>query len=153
VLAWWALLFVLSIMFISAVTATELALGAAAAMLGAVAAEALRRAEGPRVGGLRAMVAAGAAFPGTLLAETGRLAVAVVRAPRARAETGRTVRLRLEPGTSAAAAAALLSASPGACVLDIRTSQEPDGGAELTLHLLEPSLSAVERALPGRRLT
>ncbi|MBY8882752.1 Na+/H+ antiporter subunit E [Actinacidiphila acidipaludis] len=155
-LAWWACLFVLYLMLISSVTAAELVLGAGGALLGAVAAEALRRVEEPRVGGVRALLGAVAAFPLTLLREIGTLTAAVVRELRGAGDSGRIVRLGLEPGASAALTAALLSASPGACVIDIRDlgpGQEPRGGTELTLHVLGPEISRVERALPGRRLS
>jgi multisubunit Na+/H+ antiporter MnhE subunit len=155
-MAWWALLFVLYLVLITSVSPAELGLGAGGALLGAVAADAVRRAEGPRLGGVRTLAAAAAAFPGTLLQETGGLATAVVRELRGTADPGRTVRLGLEPGASGALAAALLSASPGACAIDIRdlpSGREPHGGSELTLHLLGPGVSKVERALPGGRLT
>ncbi|MGP4045796.1 hypothetical protein [Streptomyces sp. 2A115] len=48
VLGWWAALAVLWLMFISAVDTLELAVGAAASLLGAIAASAARRAVGAR---------------------------------------------------------------------------------------------------------
>ncbi|WP_141726066.1 hypothetical protein [Actinacidiphila rubida] len=152
-LVWWALLFVLFLVFISTVTEAELGLGAAGALLGAVGADAVRRAEHPGLGGLRALAPAAASFPAALLQETGRLAVAVIRRLRGGQNAGGTVRLSVDPGVSPAAAAALLSASPGACVIDIRPAEGPQKGAELTMHLLDFPVSPVERALPGRRLT
>ncbi|HEY3482891.1 MAG TPA: Na+/H+ antiporter subunit E [Streptomyces sp.] len=151
-LTWWGLLFVLYLVCVSTVPPMEVVVGAAAALLGALAAEALRRAEHPRTRGVRGLVRAAVAFPPTLLRETGLLAAAVVRTLRGRAPEGELATIRLEPGASTALAAALLSASPGACVIDMTEDGRPGGGAELTVHLLGERASAVERALPGRRV-
>jgi multisubunit Na+/H+ antiporter MnhE subunit len=160
-LLWWVLLFLLWIVLVSAVSPPEPAVGAAFALLGAVAAEAVRRAEHPRARPGRRIAAAAAVFPATLLRETGQLAAAVVRALRGRPDAGRVVTVRPAPGTDAALAAALLSASPGACVLDItgpgdspeKARQTPGGDHDLTVHLLTARPpSPVERALGGGRL-
>jgi hypothetical protein len=161
-LVWWALLFALYLVLIQAVSPDELGLGAGAALLGAAGAEAVRRAERPRVGGLRALAPAAAAFPPTLVQESARLAAEVYRELRRarhggrRREAGSTVRLALDPGTSAAAAAVLLSASPGACVIDVEQGRgqgrDTGRGAVMTMHLLDRARSPVERALPGGRL-
>jgi uncharacterized membrane protein YgcG len=121
VLVWWGLLFGLYVVLVSTVPSLELMVGAGLALLGALAAEAVRRAEHPRVRGSRRVAAAVAAFPLTLLRETGQLAAAVARVPLGRPQPGRTLTIRLPPGTDAACAAALLSASPGACVIDIES--------------------------------
>jgi multisubunit Na+/H+ antiporter MnhE subunit len=180
VLAWWALLLVLYLVLISTVSALELMVGAGFALLGAVTAEAVRRAEHPRPRAGRRLAAAAAAFPGTLLRETGQLALAVLRTLLRRGDPGVLVTIRTAPEVDAALAAALLSASPGACVIDIRraaagppedggpepadeatpgtakrgeAARTPAAGHDLTAHLLRPAASAVERALGGRRLT
>jgi hypothetical protein len=124
VLLWWGLLFVLYVVLISSVSPLELMVGAGFALLGAAAAEALRRAEHPRPAVGARIASAAAAFPLTLLRETGMLAGAVVAALTGRQDHGRTVTVRLAPGTGAAPAAALLSASPGACVIDITAPGE-----------------------------
>ncbi|WUH89236.1 hypothetical protein OG900_03180 [Streptomyces sp. NBC_00433] len=179
---WSGLLFVLYVVLISDVTPLEAAVGGSLAVLGGVAAEAVRRAEHPRVHGSRRLAAAFAALPASLLAETARLAVEVAHAtgrdgdrPVAGAastsrtggrdgadrpgdgaatrrtqarqpDTDRPVAVRLPADTDPALAAVLLSATPGACVLNI-------AGRELTVHLLGGAAppSAVERALGGRR--
>lgn len=152
-LTWWGLLFVLYLVCVSTVPPMEVVVGAATALLGALAAEALRRAEHPRPRGVRGLARAAVSFPPTLLRETGQLTSAVVRALRGRGSAGELATIGLESGASTALAAALLSASPGACVIDIAESEgRPGGGAELTVHLLGESVSAVERALPGRRV-
>ena len=152
VLVWWALLLLLYVILISSVTSLELMVGAGFALLGAVAAEAVRRAEHPRLRGGRRFAAAAAAFPPTLLRETGQLAAAVARAPRGQAGPGTVTVVRLAPDTDPGVAAALLSASPGACVLDMEAApRDPSGGRELTVHLLNEPPSPVERALGGRR--
>jgi multisubunit Na+/H+ antiporter MnhE subunit len=152
VLVWWALLLLLYVILISAVTPLELAAGAGFALLGAIAAEGVRRAEHPRPRGSRRLAAAGAAFPLTLLRETCTLAAAVARAPRGKTGPGTMTVIRLPPRTDPGVAAALLSASPGACVVDIaEASPDPSVGRELTVHLLATPPSRVERALGARR--
>jgi hypothetical protein len=144
VLVWWALLFTLYVICISVVTALELMVGAGLALLGAAAAEAVRRAERPRVRGGRRIAAAVAAFPVTLVRETGQLAAAVTRTLLGRGTPGAFVTIHLPPDSDPALAAALLSASPNACVTDIE-------GQDLTAHLLTETSSPVEQALGGRR--
>jgi hypothetical protein len=159
VLAWWGLLFLLYVILIPTVPPLELMAGAGFSLLGAVAAEAVRRAEHPRMRGGRRLAAAAAAFPLTLLRETGQLAAAVVRTLRGARDPGGVTTVRLAPGVDAGPAAALLSASPGACVIDItgpsdhpdRTRVTPGEGHELTVHLLSGPPSPVERALGERR--
>lgn len=140
---WTGLLFVLYIVLISEVTPLEAAVGGALALLGGIAAEAVRRAEHPRPHAGRRIAAAFAALPATLVMETAHLAVAAARAPRG-GSGGRQVVVRLPAGTDPALAAVLLSATPGACVLDVV-------GRDLTVHLLDTAPSAVEKALGGRR--
>jgi hypothetical protein len=161
VLLWWGLLFLLYVILISGVPPLELMVGAAFALLGAIAAEALRRAEHPRVRLGARLVAAAAAFPLTLLRETGQLAALTFRTLRGARESGTVVTIRLPGGTDAGPAAGLLSASPGACVIDItgpsdspeKSEQTPGAGHDLTAHLLADRPSRVEQALGGRRLT
>lgn len=147
VLAWSALLLLCYVVLISTVSPLEWAVGGGLAVLGGCAADAVRRAEHPAVRVDRRVAAALAALPSTLLRETAELAAAVARAPRHRsAVESEPVTVRLPAGTDVALAAALLSATPGACVVDVR-------GQELRVHLLSAGRrpSAVERALGERR--
>jgi hypothetical protein len=104
--------------------------GAGFALLGAVAAEAVRRAEHPRPRGSRRLALAVAAFPLTLLRETGLLVAVLLRTPRGGGAAGTMATIRLAPEVDAACAAALLSASPGACVIDIVAAGEDDGAGD-----------------------
>jgi multisubunit Na+/H+ antiporter MnhE subunit len=152
VLVWWGLLLLLYVILISAVTPLELMVGAGFALLGAVAAEAVRRAEHPGPRGSRRLAAAAAAFPLTLLRETGQLTAAVARALSGRGDPGTMAVVRLAPETDAACAAVLLSASPGACVIDMTDAPlDPGAGRDLAVHLLAGPPSRVERALGDRR--
>ncbi|MFC4031925.1 hypothetical protein ACFO3J_10575 [Streptomyces polygonati] len=158
VLVWWGLLYLLYLILISTGPPLEQMVGAGFALLGAIAAEAMRRAEHPALRGSRRIGAAAAGFPLTLLAETGQLAAAVARALGGGGTPGAVVTIRLTPQTDAALAAVLLSASPGACVIDIaeqtvdKAAETPATGYDLTAHVLGRSVSRVERALGGRRL-
>lgn len=160
VLVWWGLLFLLYVVLISGVPPLEVMVGAGFALLGAVAAEALRRAEHPAARPGPRLASAAAAFPLTLLRETGQLAAAAFRALRGGREPGTVVTVRLPRDTGAALGASLLSASPGSCVIDItgpadspdKSAETPGLGHDLTVHLLADQRSRVERALGGRRL-
>ncbi|MET8545429.1 hypothetical protein ABZW03_33050 [Kitasatospora sp. NPDC004799] len=136
-LLWWGLLLLLNIVLISAVTPLEVAVGGGVALLAALGALAVRRASGAAPGGAARLAPALRAFPRTLLADTGRLALAVV-SPGHRRSGFRAV--RLAPGTGPAWAAALLSATPGAYVVDV-------DGQGLLVHALGHEPSALEGAL------
>ncbi|MFD0279443.1 hypothetical protein ACFVHB_36885 [Kitasatospora sp. NPDC127111] len=138
-LLWWGLLLLLNIVLISSVTPLEVAVGGGIALLGAIGAVIVRRASGAAWGGAARWAHALWAFPSTLLADTGRLVLAVL-SPRHRDGGFRTV--RLDPGTGPAWAAALFSATPGAYVV------EAEGGT-LTVHALGDQVSSLERALTG----
>ncbi|MFG3227139.1 hypothetical protein ACGF07_20435 [Kitasatospora sp. NPDC048194] len=129
----------LNTVLISSVTPLEVAVGGGIALLGAVGALAVRRASGAAPGGGARLAHALWAFPRTLLADTGRLALAVL-SPRHRHGGFRTV--RFAPGTGTAWAAALLSSTPGAIAVDAQ-----DG--DLSVHTLGDEPSALERALTG----
>ncbi|MEU4300724.1 hypothetical protein [Kitasatospora aureofaciens] len=139
-LLWWGVLLLLNTVFISSVSPLEMAVGGGVALLGALGAVAVRRASGATPGGPARLARALWAFPWTLLADTGRLALAVA-SPAHRRGGFRTV--RLAPGTGAAWGAALLSSTPGAYAVESR-----DGG-ELTVHAMGDQLSSLERALTG----
>ncbi|MFJ6216385.1 hypothetical protein ACIQGZ_24110 [Streptomyces sp. NPDC092296] len=139
-LGWWVLLLALYTVFISSVGTLELVVGAVGSALGAAGAHAVRRAADARTGRFGRAVAAGAAWPGTLLAETGQLAGAVAATLRGRPRHGGVHRVRLRPDAGGAWASALLSSTPGSCVLDA-------DGPELTVHLLGARPSAVQRAI------
>lgn len=159
-LVWWGSLFLLYVVLISGVPPLEVMVGAGFALLGAIAAEALRRAEHPKARWGPRLASAAAAFPLTLLRETGQLAAATFRALRGAREFGTVVTVRLPRDTGAAIGATLLSASPGACVIDItgpadspdKSANTPSPGHDLTVHVLADPPSPVERALGGRRL-
>ncbi|MFJ8627040.1 hypothetical protein ACIRD3_29965 [Kitasatospora sp. NPDC093550] len=136
-LLWWGVLLLLNTVLISSVSPLEMAVGGGIALLGALGAIAVRRASGATPGGPARLAGALWAFPRTLLADTGRLALAVV-SPGHRQSGFRTV--RLAPGTGPAWAAALLSATPGAYAVE-----SADG--TLTVHALGRRVSALEHAL------
>ncbi|MCG6494214.1 Na+/H+ antiporter subunit E [Kitasatospora sp. A2-31] len=141
-LLWWGLLLLLNIVLISSVTPLELAVGGCIALLGATGAVAVRRTSGATPGGAAHLAQALWSFPWTLLADTGRLAVLVL-SPGRRADAGfRTV--RLARGTGPAWAGGLLSATPGAYVVESEDRT-------LTVHALDDRPSALERALTGGR--
>ncbi|MEV6976881.1 hypothetical protein [Kitasatospora sp. NPDC093806] len=149
-LLWWGLLLLLDLVLISSVTALEIAVGGAVAALGAVGATAARRTSGATPGGRAGWARALWAFPGTLLADTGRLAALVLRTlvrralrrPDRRPPDSGFRQLRLTPGTGAAWAGAVLSTTPGGYVVEVR-------GDVLTVHTLDGSSSALQRALTG----
>jgi multisubunit Na+/H+ antiporter MnhE subunit len=154
VLAWWVVLVALYLVFISTVTLLEFAVGAAGALLAACGGHALRRASwtSPASGSGRARLAhAVLSWPGTLFADTGRLTAATIRSlplSRRRPVSGRFETLELHRGTGAAWACAVLSATPGAYVVDVGTR-----GDVIMVHVLPGPPSAVERAVTtdGRR--
>lgn len=136
-LLWWGMLLLLNVVLISSVTPLEVAVGGGVALLGALGALAARRGSGATPGGTARLAPALRAFPRTLLADTGRLVLAVL-SPRRRRSGFRAV--RLAPGTGPAWAAALLSSTPGAYVVDV-------DGQSLLVHALGREASALERAL------
>ncbi|WP_269859544.1 Na+/H+ antiporter subunit E [Streptomyces sp. RPT161] len=146
--AWWAFLFVLNLMFISTVSTLELAVGAGAGVLAAVAAWAVRRASG--TGGNRGGPWARAllAWPGAVLADTGRLAGATIAALRGREVKSGIREVKLRKGTGSAWASALLSATPGAYVVDVSPGVAGFGDT-LTIHVLGDTTTALERVLTG----
>ncbi|MFC1415855.1 hypothetical protein [Streptacidiphilus cavernicola] len=144
-LSWWSLLFALYLVFISAVSVLEVAVGAGAAGLAAVGAWAARRAVRPVVGPAGHCAAALWAWPGTLLAETVRLAVLTAAALGGRVVEGRWRTVRLRPGVGAAWACALMSGTPGGCVVEVEdTGPVPP---LVRLHTLFPGRSRLEELL------
>ncbi|MGA5820320.1 Na+/H+ antiporter subunit E [Kitasatospora sp. NPDC094028] len=139
-LLWWGLLLLLNTVFISSVTPLEVAVGGGVALVGAIGAAAVRRASGAAPGGPARLARALWAFPWTLLADTGRLALLVLSPARRRQAGFRTV--RLPSGTGAAWAAALLSSTPGAYVVDTEDDV-------LTVHAVGGQVSVLEGALTG----
>ncbi|MFF2078548.1 hypothetical protein ACFVXG_27810 [Kitasatospora sp. NPDC058162] len=139
-LLWWGLLLLLNTVLISSVTPLEVAVGGGIALLGAAGAVALQHASGAKPGGPAHLAQALWAFPWTLLADTGRLVLAVLSPAQRR---GGFRRVRLAPGTGPAWAGALLSATPGAFVVAVE-------GDTLTVHALGgDEVSLLERALTG----
>ncbi|AUG81682.1 hypothetical protein CFP65_7078 [Kitasatospora sp. MMS16-BH015] len=110
-----------------------------AAALGALGAVAVHRASGATPGPPARALRALRAFPWTLLAETGRLAVLLLH-PRTHGPVFRE--LTLAPGAGPAWAAALLSATPGAYAV-------ATDGRTLTVHALDSRVSPLEHALTG----
>ncbi|MFE5588357.1 hypothetical protein [Kitasatospora sp. NPDC056531] len=144
-LLWWGVLLLLNTVLISSVTPLEMAVGGGIALLAAVGAVAVRHASGAAPGGPTRLAQALWTFPWTLLADTGRLALAVL-SPRHQRGGFRTV--RLAPGAGPAWAAALLSATPGAYIVDVADAKKGAAGS-LTVHALGCEVSALERALTG----
>ncbi|QMU69333.1 Na+/H+ antiporter subunit E [Streptacidiphilus sp. P02-A3a] len=142
--AWWGLLFVLYLVLISTVSPLEVAVGAGASALAAVGAWAVHRAARPTLGPGGHWRAAVWAWPGALLTETVRTARLTARALRGHRTAGRMVRVRLRPGVGVAWSTALLSGTPGSCVVDVHD----DGPAPvLTVHSLFPRPSGLETVL------
>ncbi|MGW2560852.1 hypothetical protein ACWCXB_16725 [Streptomyces sp. NPDC001514] len=146
-LIWWALCLLLYVIFISAVSSLELAVGAGVAALAAVGARSVRTASGSRLGGRAHALGALLKWPGSVLADTGRLVLATVHGlSGTRRVHGRFHTVRLAPGTGPAWGAALLSATPGGYVVDV-TAADGEAGPALLVHTLPGPPSALERAL------
>lgn len=145
---WWAILFVLYLLFISAVDTVELVVGAAAALFGGVAAHVVRRTSRADFGGGARAWAAVWALPANVLADTARLAAAAVRG-----EPGKFRDVPVARGTGPSWATVLLSVSPGAYAVDVRRPEGRQQGAIVTVHVLCTRPGPVERALaaPGPR--
>jgi multisubunit Na+/H+ antiporter MnhE subunit len=142
---WWVLLFLLYLVLISTLSPLELVVGAAASGLSAVAAWAIHRAVRPEVGPVGHWTAALWALPGTLLRETVQLACLTRAALRGRPAQGRFATVRLRPGVGAAWACALLSGTPGSCVLDV--DEQPGAATVLRVHSLFGPRSRLETVL------
>ncbi|MEY9965012.1 multisubunit Na+/H+ antiporter MnhE subunit [Streptacidiphilus sp. MAP12-16] len=121
--AWWVLLFLLYVVFISTLSALELCVGAGVSGLAAVGAWTVHRAAQPTAG------------------PAGQLAAAL----RGRPTRGRFRPVRLREGVGPSWACALLSGTPGSCV--VAMDEEKGDGAVLTVHTLFPARSRLERAL------
>ncbi|MDX3076222.1 Na+/H+ antiporter subunit E [Streptomyces sp. MI02-7b] len=140
VTVWLLVLLSCDVVLIGPVTVLEVVVGAAGALLAAIAADAVRVASGAAPGGARYAVRAVLAWPGALLTETWQLARAVLGARRARGGFGQ---VRLPEGVGTAWASAVLSATPGAYV--VAFGDEDD--RVLTVHRLGDRPSGLERAL------
>ncbi|MDX2851448.1 Na+/H+ antiporter subunit E [Actinacidiphila glaucinigra] len=137
---WLLVLLALYVVLIGPVTPLEVAVGAAGALSAGIAARTVRRASGATPGGARYAARAARAWPGAVLAETWRLAVAAFGG---RAHRGGLHTLRLPRGVGAGWATAMLSATPGTLVVDVDDS----GERVVTVHRLGAGASAMERAL------
>ncbi|MFI1735124.1 hypothetical protein ACH40E_39090 [Streptomyces acidicola] len=124
VLAWWVVLVVFNILFISTVSALELAVVVGGALMAAVAARAVHTASGARFGGSRRWGGAVLAWPGAVLTDLVRLWWLTARALGGRSPQGSLKTMTPAPGTGAAWACALLSSTPGAYVVDVRGTRE-----------------------------
>ena len=144
-IGWWGLLFLLYLVFISTLSPLELLAGAAASGLAAAGAWAVHRAVRPEIGPAAHWMTALWVWPGTLLTETVQLARLTLAALRGRPAHGRFATVRLRAGVGAAWACALLSGTPGGCVVKV----DPDPGAApvLTVHSLFDSRSRLEAVL------
>ncbi|WP_037577137.1 Na+/H+ antiporter subunit E [Phaeacidiphilus oryzae] len=119
--ALWALaLWGLYAVLISTVDPFEAAVGVGGTALAVWAGRAAVRASRVRAGAPAGALRAAAVWPGTVLAETGRLAAAVLRPGRRRGSGFRST----PPGPGRAWAALLLSATPGTLVVAV---DERDG--------------------------
>ncbi|MFJ8493180.1 hypothetical protein ACIRBZ_33255 [Streptomyces sp. NPDC094038] len=150
VLAWWVVLAVLNILFITAVSALELAVLAGGAVIAAVAARTVHTASGARLGGTRQWGACLLAWPGALLTDLFRLWWLTARALGGRASEGSLKTMTLAPGTGAAWACALLSATPGAYVVDVRGTRGEAPAArerEVVAHFLTDGRTRLENVL------
>ena len=144
-ISWWALLFLLYLVFISTLSPLELIVGAAASALAAVGAGAIHRAVRPEAGPAARWMAAVWAWPGTLLAEIVHLARLTLAALRGRPAQGRFATVRLRAGVGAAWAGALLSGTPGSCVVAV--DQDPGAAPVLTVHSIFGARSRLESVL------
>ncbi|SEK46597.1 Na+/H+ antiporter subunit E [Streptacidiphilus jiangxiensis] len=145
--AWWALLFVVYLVFISTLAPLELMIGAVASALAAAGAMAVHHAARPVVGPAGHLGAALWAWPGAVVTETVHLARLTWAAARGRPARGRFSRVRLRPEVGVPWACALLSATPGSCVVDVHEDQEQV--PVLSLHSLFDSPSRLESVLTG----
>lgn len=144
--AWWVVMCLLYTVFISTVSPLELAVGAGASGLAAVGGWAVRRAARPRSGPARHLAAALWTWPWTLLTETFQLARVTAVTLRGRPVSGRFVSVRLRPGVGVAWACALLSGTPGSCVVGVEKAA-PGRSAVLRVHAVFPGRSALQRVL------
>ncbi|WEP00521.1 hypothetical protein A6P39_038810 [Streptomyces sp. FXJ1.172] len=153
VLAWWAVLVVVNLMFISSVSVLELVVAAGGAALTALAARAVHTASRARLGGTRNWGAAALAWPGAVLADLARLCAVTARVLAGRPAEGSLRTVTLARGTGAAWAGALLSSTPGAYVVDVPGRQD-GGNAPRTAvaHFLTADRTRLEDVLTeGRR--
>ncbi|MFI2200347.1 hypothetical protein ACH47Z_06080 [Streptomyces sp. NPDC020192] len=153
VLAWWAVLVVVDLMFISSVSALELVVAAGGAVIAAVAARAVHTASGAGAGGTRRGGAAALAWPGAVLGDLARLCGVIARALGGRSAEGSLETVTLGSGTGAAWACALLSSTPGAYVVDVPGRQRKGGGPRTAVaHFLTEGRTRLEGVLTeGRR--
>ncbi|MFF3821574.1 hypothetical protein ACFYYD_34240 [Streptomyces bluensis] len=146
VLAWWAVLVVVTLMFISSISALEVVVAAAGAMIAAVAARGVHSASGAGMGGARRWGAAFLAWPGAVLADLGRLCVVTVRALRGRSPEGALKTVTLEPGTGAAWACGVLSSTASTYVVDV-SGGKTEGVQTVVVHVMDRGLSRLDRVL------
>ncbi|MFF4520928.1 hypothetical protein [Streptomyces bluensis] len=146
VLAWWAVLVVVNLMFISSISTLEIVVAAAGAMIAAFAARAVHSASGAGPGGARRWGAALLAWPGAVLADLGRLCVVTVRALHGRSPEGALKTVTLQPGTGAAWACGVLSSTPSTYVVDVPEGMT-EGGQTVVVHVMDRELSRLDRVL------
>ncbi|MEV7520322.1 hypothetical protein [Streptomyces sp. NPDC091371] len=144
-IAWWTGALVLQVLFVDTLSWPELAVAAAGALLAAVAARAVRAAAEARAGGLARLLPALLHWPGTLLADTWRLAVLVARVLRGGRVTGRFHTMTLRSGAGAAWACGLLASTPGLYTVHLGP------GGRMLVHTLPGGAGALERALVSGR--
>ncbi|MFD8810890.1 hypothetical protein ACFV23_05215 [Streptomyces sp. NPDC059627] len=149
VLAWWVVLTVLDILFVSTVSALELTVAAAGAVPAAVAARAVHTASGARLGGTRRWAAAVLAWPGAVLGDLIRLWWATGRALGGRSSCGSLQTMTLASGTGAGWASALLSSTPGAYVVDVPGTRgaAPASRTVVVAHFLTDDRTSLEDVL------
>jgi hypothetical protein len=149
--SWWMLLFVLYLVLITTVSGLELVVAAAVSGLAAVGAWGVHRSARPVAGPVGHWMSALWLWPGTVVVETWRLARFTAAAPGRRAAEGRFRTVRLRRGVGAAWACALLSGTPGGCVVDVTTPADAGSGdgtaPTLRIHALFPERSRLEALL------
>lgn len=150
-LSWWVLLFVLYLVLVSAVSVLELIVAAGVSGVAAVGAGAVHRSARPRAGPAGRLWSALWLWPGTVVAETWGLARLTAVALRGRGVQGRFRTARLCHGVGAAWACALLSGTPGGCVVDVAVPVDAVSGDRTTpvlrMHALFAERSHLEALL------
>lgn len=145
--AWAAVLFGVTVVSISSVGPVESAVAGAAALGGALAARAVRRAMADVPAGGRGALRAAAVLPWTLLRGLGLLALAAFRGPAALGARGPGIRrIALREGTGPGWAGLVLAASPDTCVIGADRGQDGHG-ATVAAHVLRQEPTAAERAV------
>ncbi|GHD98505.1 hypothetical protein [Streptomyces alanosinicus] len=148
VVAWWAVLVVVNVLFISTVSPLELVVVAGGALIAAVAARAVHTASHARLGDTRRWAAAALAWPGAVLTDLVGLCGVTARALGGRSPEGSLKKMTLASGAGAAWACALLSSTPGAYVVDVLEPRETGRAPQTAVaHFLTDDRTRLEDVL------